>query len=68
MFNSGKTQIAQILKRKNSVMSLYQSNQSKDIKKMSRASTFQDVNEALYKWYSTACSKNIYPAGPQLIE
>ncbi len=31
---------------------------------------FKDVNEALYKWYMymAACSKNIYLAGPQLIE
>ncbi len=29
---------------------------------------FKDINEALYKWYMAACSKNIYPAGPQLIE
>ncbi len=33
MFNCGRTQIAQILKNKDSVMSLYQSNQSKNIKK-----------------------------------
>jgi len=31
--------------------------------KMSRASVFQ-----VYKGYCTACSKNIYLAGPQLIE
>ncbi len=30
MFNCGRTQIAQILKNKDSVMSLYQSNQSKN--------------------------------------
>ncbi len=35
---------------------------------MSRVSVFKDVNEALYKWYMAACSKNIYLAGPQLIE
>ncbi len=29
---------------------------------------FQDANEALYKWYMAACYKNIYLAGPQLIE
>ncbi len=33
MFNCGRTQIAQTLKNKDSVMYLYQSNQSKNIKK-----------------------------------
>ncbi len=33
MFNCGRTQIAQILKNKDSVISLYQSNQSKNKKK-----------------------------------
>ena len=27
-----------------------------------------DVNKALYEWYLLACSKNIFPGGPQLIE
>ncbi len=26
------------------------------------------MNEALYQWYVMACSKNIYPCGPQLAE
>ena len=26
------------------------------------------VNEALYEWYTLTCSRNIYPAGPQLCE
>ena len=29
-------------------------------------SKFADVNEALYDWYKMACSKSIYPSGPQL--
>ena len=28
---------------------------------------YPDVNERLYKLYTTACSTNIYPGGPQLI-
>ena len=38
------------------------------MKKMSRTSTFEDVNNALYDWYLIACSKNIYLGGPQLVE
>ena len=37
---------------------------------MSRVSTFEDINKALYEWYSIACSKkkNIYPGGPLIVE
>ena len=31
-------------------------------------SEFEDVKTALYKWYVLACSKNIFPGGPELIE
>ena len=34
--------------------------------KKKRFSKFSDVNEALYRWYCMAWSKNIYPCGPQL--
>lgn len=33
-----------------------------------RTSEYVRINEALYQWYTIACSKNIYPTGPQLIE
>ena len=31
-------------------------------------SEYVEVNEALYKWFTLACSKNIYPGGPELVE
>lgn len=68
IFKCGKTQIAQILKKKVSILSLYKSNQSANRKKMSRASVFEDVNKAVFEWYSIAISKNIYPGGPQIVE
>ena len=69
-FNCGKTQIAYILKNKAAILSLYQQNVSagRHITGKSRASEFADVNEALYKWFCIACSKNIYPGGPELME
>ena len=37
--------------------------------KVCRVSEFEEVNTAmLYKWYVLACSKNIFPGGPELIE
>ena len=29
---------------------------------------FGDINESLYRWYSVATARNIYPSGPQLCE
>ena len=70
MFDCGRTQIAQIFK-KDSIMALYQSNASGSrihSTKVSRTSEYQEINEGLYKWYTIACSKNIYPGGPELTE
>ena len=36
------------------------------MRKRVHPSEFSEVNEALHKWYLLACSKNIYPSGPQL--
>ena len=66
IFSCSKTQIAAILKQKESILASYESNAS--ISKKSRAPKFLDINVALYQWYSLTCSKNIYPDGPQLLE
>ena len=68
-FGCGKTQIANILKTKDDIIDLYESNNRSDLcqtKKRNRSSEFSDVNDALYQWYTIASSKNIYPDGPQL--
>ena len=48
MGNIGKTQVADILKQKESILVAYESNASTS--KKSRASKFYDVDEALYEW------------------
>ena len=71
IFQCGKTQIALIIKSKDSLLSMYESNASGSRVHTTtkfRSSKFMDVNKALHDWYLLACSKNIYPAGPQLIE
>lgn len=71
MFQCGRTQIAHILKNKQSILSLHKSNASGSrihSTKISRVSEFEEVNKALYEWYLLACSKNIFPGGPQLTE
>ena len=68
-FSCGKSQIAYILKNKASILSIYEANVSGSRAHVShRATEYSSINEALYQWYTIACSKNIYPSGPQLIE
>ena len=57
--------------RYDSLLSAYESNASSSKVHATmkfRTSEFMDVNKALYEWYLIACSKNIYPGGPELIE
>ena len=58
-----------VLKSKESILELYKANASSESvssRKRARSCEFMDINEALPKLYLLACSKNIYPAGPQL--
>ena len=69
LFHCGKTQISDILKDKEFITSLYESNASSSLSHTRhRTSDYSEINEALYKWYLLACSKNIYPVGTQLTE
>ena len=69
LFECGKTQVAQILKKKEELLAMYESNASGSrVHTASRPSEYSEVNKALYEWYKIACSKNIYPGGPQLTE
>lgn len=71
LFDCGRTQISSILKNSASILELYKENidnESVRSRKRVRSCEFADINEALYEWYKLACSKNIYPCGPQLCE
>ena len=71
MFDCGKTQVGRILKSKESLLTMYESNASGSrvhTSKILRPSEFEEVNKSLYLWYTLACSKNIHPGGPQLTE
>ena len=68
-FHCGRTQIADILKKKDAILELYSSNASKNQKVFrSKQSEYAELNKHLYDWYTLAVSKNIYPCGPQLAE
>ena len=52
-FECGRTQVAQIVKNKESIMSLFSviaSGSRIHCAKVSRACKFEEVNKALYKW------------------
>ena len=64
----GKTEAAEILKKKKSLLSMYEANFSTVQAKISRTSQYFEIKVALFDWFKLACSKNIYPGGPQLVE
>ena len=60
-----------ILSKKESLVAQYESNVSKHSVPLSKRycpCEFAEINESLYKWYSLATTRNIYPDGPQLCE
>ena len=70
-FSCGKSQIAAIIKNKESIFELYESNllsESIHFRKRARTSEYVDINEALHKWYLLTVSRNIYTNGPHLCE
>lgn len=58
-FDCGRSQINSVLKNKESIIELYESNMSSTSvlsRKRCRESDFSEVNEALYSWYLLATS------------
>ena len=69
MFDCGKTQIGKIVKQKDSLLSMYESNASGSrvhSNKTSSVSECEEINKSLYEWYTLACSNNIFHMGPHL--
>ena len=70
-FKCGRTQIQTIVKNKETIKAMYESNASDKLsqyRKRTRNSEYADINEALYKWYQLATSRNIFPDGKILME
>ena len=53
LFDCGKTQVAQILKKKEEILTMYESNASggRIHTSLPRPSEFAEINKALYEWY-----------------
>ena len=70
-FGCGRSQINSVLKNKESIIELYESNMSSTSvlsRKRCRESDFSEVNEVLYSLYLLATSRNIYPGGPSSVK
>ena len=71
MFDCGKTQIGKILKQKDSLLSMYESNASGSRVHTNKLLLYQNMKKSinpLYEWYTLACYKNIFPMQPHLAE
>ena len=58
-FGTGKTQIQAILRNKESIVTLYESNICRNQVKRSRTAKYSDVNEAVWDWYTLFRKPNI---------
>ena len=68
-FSVGRTQVKSIIKKKEEILTAYQSNLSKGQKqKGQRTGKFSDVNQALWDWYTLCRSSNIPVSGTMLQE
>ena len=71
MFDCGRTQVSTILKDKDSLIEIYESNAPGSrvhMCKNFRVSEYDDINKALYEWFRVMVSKNVYATGPLLID
>lgn len=67
VFNCGRTQIQNIIKKKEAILSEYEGN-APGSRKRHRGGEFSDINEAMYRWYSLARQRNVPVSGPMLQE
>ena len=58
VFKCGKRQIQKILQRKDELMAAYQANHSES-RKRKHPSKVDDIDEAVYQWYSIARKRQV---------
>ena len=64
-FGCGKTQIANIIKKKESILAAFESNGACG---QARISEYREINESLHQWYVTASKGGSSPSGPLITE
>ena len=67
-FGCGKTQVAGIIKDEENIMKEWESNEGRAGMKRVNQQKFHEVNQFLWKWYSTCRQSNIPISGPMLQE
>ena len=67
VFKCGRTQIQNIIKNKEAILSEYEAFAPAS-RKRHRGGEFEDVNEAVYTWYSLVRQRSVQVTGPMLQE
>lgn len=67
VFRCGRSQIQAILRNKETILSEYEANAPAS-RKQHRQSLFEDVDEAMYRWYSLARQRSVPVSGPMIQE
>ena len=65
IFKCGRTQVQAILKAKESIIADFETNAPAS-RKCSRSTKYQDVDDAVYKWYRLARERLVPVSGPML--
>uniref|UniRef100_A0A1X7V775 HTH CENPB-type domain-containing protein n=1 Tax=Amphimedon queenslandica TaxID=400682 RepID=A0A1X7V775_AMPQE len=67
IFKCGRTQVLQVLKKKDTIFEQFKSNAPGD-RKRKRGTQFEEINDAVFTWYSLARQRNVPISGPKLQE
>ena len=62
-FKVGKTQICTIIKRRDEIMKLKDSNASLDSKRLKTTESYEDVNKLTYRWFLEAVHRQVEISG-----
>ena len=65
LLKCGRTQIQSIVRNKEKILSQYEANVPSSRRRY-RPGEFEDVNQAMYTWYSLARQRSVPVSGPML--
>lgn len=68
MFNIGKTQVYDILKKKTEILKLWENCANGKIKRERRKTANEDINEIMWNWFVSVRAKNHRVSGPMIQE
>ena len=68
MFNIGKTQVSQILKKKTEILMRWENCGNGKIKREFKKTANEDVNEIVWEWFVSVRAKNHRVSGPMVQE